>query len=329
MRRRLLDLLVCPTCEVEAPLTLAGAVESADEIMSGELRCTKCAAVFPVRNGIPRFVPEDDDYCKNFGYQWQRWQNVQIDRLGNHKMSENRFFTEVPWDRAWLDGKLVLEAGCGAGRFTDVAAAYGPEIVACDISSAIDACRITTSRHGARVHHVQASIYALPFRKQSFDATYCLGVIQHTPDPTKTMSTLPAFLKPGGMLAYDFYEDNGWARLGAVKYALRRITPDLPNETTLLLSRALTAMFFPLGATLARLPLLNILVGTLPIALVYHPDLTLKQQLQWTLLDTFDWYGPRYEIRQEHKRVVDLLRSLKLDDVRGRQGCVTARAPSV
>jgi SAM-dependent methyltransferase len=328
MRTKLLEILACPSCKEDAKLALDALDERDGDVITGELRCERCGARSRITKGVPRFVPDEGDYCKNFGYQWQRWKDLQIDRLGSHQISERRFFAESPWDRAWLKDKLILDAGCGAGRFTDVAAKYGAHVVACDISAAIDACRDTTAIYGARIHHVQASIYDLPFRKGVFDGVFCYGVIQHTPDPQKTMQTLPAFLRPGGLLAYDFYEKSIWEKLAVLKFGLRRFTPEFSTETNLRLAQTLTAAFFPAGAALARLPLTRHVVGFLPIAVVHDKELTLRQEYLWSLLDTFDWYGPKYEIRQHYRDVMELLTGMGLEDIKGRSGVVTARAPA-
>ena len=326
MRTSLLDILACPTCRIEAPLSLTATAAEHGDVIAGELRCSSCNAVFPIRDGIPRIVREEENYCENFGYQWTRWKALQIDRLGHHDISEERFFANSPWTREWLKGKLILDAGCGAGRFSDIAAKYGARVVSCDISAAIDACRETTRVHGDLTNQFQASIYELPFKRHVFDGVFCYGVIQHTPDPEKTMRTLPQFLKPGAPLAYDFYEKTGWDELGVVKYRLRRFTPDLTTEQNLRLAHALTAAFFPLGAALSRLPYLRALTGVLPIAVVHDKRLSLKQEYLWSLLDTFDWYGPRYEIRQDHRKVARLLEELGLVEVKGRWGVATARS---
>jgi SAM-dependent methyltransferase len=326
MRTSLLDILACPTCRIEAPLALTATAAEGGDVIAGELRCGSCNAVFPIRDGIPRIVREEENYCETFGYQWTRWKTLQIDRLGHHDISEERFFANSPWTREWLKGKLILDAGCGAGRFSDIAAKYGARVVSCDISAAIDACRETTRVHGDLTNQFQASIYDLPFKRHVFDGVFCYGVIQHTPDPAKTMRTLPQFLKPGAPLAYDFYEKTGWDELAVLKYRLRRFTPELTTEQNLRLAHALTAAFFPLGAALSRLPFLHVLTGVLPIAVVHDKRLSIKQEYLWTLLDTFDWYGPRYEIRQDHRQVVRLLEELGLAEVKGRWGVATARA---
>jgi SAM-dependent methyltransferase len=323
----LLERLICSTCRHDAPLRLEAEEQRGEEIVEGLLDCTACGARFPIRRGTPRFVPSDDDYCSNFGYQWQRWKGIQIDRIQGHRLSERRFFDESPWDGAWLRDKWILDVGCGAGRFADVAAGAGAIVVACDISDAIDACRDNTSVHGSRVHTVQASVYALPFREASFDAAYCYGVIQHTPDPRRTMETIPRFVKADGLLAYDFYEKTPWERPWVPHFFLRRWTPRWSKKRLLAFSHVLTALFFPAGWLLSRIPLFNQFCALLPIAVFTSPELSLRAQYQWTVLDTFDWYGPQFEQRQSHREVAGLLRAPGLQDIHARPGVVNARLP--
>lgn len=328
MYESLMPLLDCPACRTGKGLRLTADDSRDGDVISGALECSVCARRAPITNGIARFVENKDDYCQNFGFQWQRWKDLQIDRLGHHHLSERRFFDTVPWDRDWMRGKWILDAGCGAGRFADVAAAHGARVVACDLSSAIDACRDVTKVHGPSISQLQASIYALPFRPRVFDAVYCMGVIQHTPQPATTMETLPAFLKPGGRLAYDFYERTPWERPYVPRWALRRVTPSWPEKRTLALSHVLTFAFFPLGSIVSRTPVLRALCPVLPIAMVSDPELSLKQQYQWSLLDTFDWYGPAYEQRQNYREVAKLLSRIGMQDIVARPGAVTARAPA-
>lgn len=328
MRTSLLHILICPECREDAPLRLQVSAEEQGEILEGEFACAHCQARYPIRRGTPRFVAKAEDYCENFGFQWTRWKAIQIDRLEGHRLSEARFFDEVPWDREWMKGKWILDAGCGAGRFTDVAAGHGAHVVACDISDAVDACRENTRANGERVHTVQASLYALPFREGSFDAAFCFGVIQHTPDPRRTMETLPRYVRSRGLLAYDFYERTPWERPWVPHFFFRRFTPRWPARRLLAFSHLLTALFFPVGWVLSRVPLLRSLCGFLPIAIISSKELSLRTQYQWTVLDTFDWYGPRFEQRQHFREVAAQLSRLGLQDIMGRPGTVSARIPA-
>jgi SAM-dependent methyltransferase len=308
MHSSLLEILACPKCHIDAPLELRSNSDGKEPIVEDVLICTECAKEYPVTNGIPRFVETDDDYCGNFGFQWQKWKEIQIDRLSGHTLSENRFFSETQWDRDWLKDKLILDAGCGAGRFTDIALSAGARVVAIDLSDAINACHSTTQVHGDKIDCLQASLFELPFRKDVFDGIYCIGVIQHTPDPEAVMSGLPKFAKPGGKIAYNFYEEGLWRRLQVPKYLLRMITPHIPIDYTLGLSKFLVASLFWLTSFLAPIRKIRILNHFIPIASVHAPELSREQQYIWTLLDTFDWYGARYEKCQRHARVAEIIK---------------------
>lgn len=324
----LLDLLGCPHCAKQPSLTLSDAREAGGEIVAGTLSCPSCHSTWPIRDGIPRFVAADSDYCGNFGFQWKHWKAAQIDRLSGHTLSETRFLADSGWDRDWLKDKLILDCGCGAGRFTDVAASLGARVVAVDLSAAVDACYETTRAHDGRVACLQGSLFELPLKRAVFDGLFCMGVIQHTPDPARVMRTLPAFLAPGGRLAYNFYEADFWPKLQPLKYALRLVTPHLSTEANLRLSKALVNALFPLSAWLSRIPKVRIINHFLPICSSHAPSLTREQQYVWTLLDTFDWYGPHYEKRQKHGFVAELVRGLGLEVTAARPGIVTARKPS-
>lgn len=327
MREWLVEYLICPTCPGEIGLSLSIAVRDGDNILEGELACPTCNTRYPVLGGVPRFASAEADYCGNFGFQWNTWRALQIDRLSGHQLSAGRFFGDSGWDPAWLKGKLILDAGCGAGRFADVAASAGARVIACDLSSAVNACRDTTAIWDGRVQPIQASLFDLPLRRGIFDGVFCMGVIQHTPDPKRLMGGLPTFLKPGGRLALNFYEADFWPWLQGIKYALRLVTPHLPTGATLALSRALVRVFFPLTAAFARLPVFRTLSVMIPICPVHDAVLTPEQRYAWTVLDTFDWYSPRYEKRQDHKKVIQMLKDAGLVQVAGHAGAVTARAP--
>src|SRR5690606_5876417 len=114
------------------------------------------------------------------------------------------FVNYTGWGEGDLRGKLVLDAGCGAGRFAAVALSFGARVVAIDYSIAVDAARENLKGRGD-IDFIQADINALPFAPGTFERVYCLGVIQHTPDPAASFDALAALVAPGGRLAVDVY----------------------------------------------------------------------------------------------------------------------------
>src|SRR5262245_25568552 len=111
----------CPTCFGELRVGSGLAQESGTgdcTKISRSLQCAHCAASFPIRAGIPRFVP-DSGYANSFGLQWNRHTHTQLDRYSGLPISRSRLFAVTEW-RENLTGERILEAGSGAGRFTEV-----------------------------------------------------------------------------------------------------------------------------------------------------------------------------------------------------------------
>ena len=55
MRRKLMDILVCPTCK--AQLVLDVNEERDGEIFEGSLSCKSCDVVYPIEDTIPNMLP--------------------------------------------------------------------------------------------------------------------------------------------------------------------------------------------------------------------------------------------------------------------------------
>src|SRR5205814_6750829 len=116
----------------------------------------------------------------------------------------------------------VLDAGCGAGRFAEVAAARGANLVALDMSSAVDAAAKTLAPF-SNVDVVQGSILDPPLKRHSMAFAYCIGVAQHTPDPPRAVSQVIGTVRPGGRFAFSIYARRPWTKLNA-KYLVRPLT---------------------------------------------------------------------------------------------------------
>lgn len=53
-----MEILCCPVCH--GPLTLASTSTDGAEILTGTLRCAKCAVTYPIEEGIPDLLPPDE-----------------------------------------------------------------------------------------------------------------------------------------------------------------------------------------------------------------------------------------------------------------------------
>jgi SAM-dependent methyltransferase len=307
MRLKLLEVLACPRCLCALACRAVDHTED-EEIVTGTLVCGECQTEYPIIDGIARFVPPDN-YAKSFGYQWNRFKVEQIDSMNGTTLSAERFYSETGWSREWLQGKWVLDAGCGAGRFLDIASGSGAEVVGLDISSAIDAARANLVGR-KNVHLVQASIYEPPIRPGVFDACYCIGVVQHTPDPQRAMSTLPRILRTGGRMAITAYERKPWTILYS-KYLLRPLTKRVNKQKLLNGIKRTMPVLFPLTNVLFRLPLVGrLFMFAIPVANYVREDaLTPEQRYDWAILDTFDMLSPQYDQPRTQQEVEQALGS--------------------
>lgn len=158
---------------------------------------------FPLVNGIPRFT-DHSKYVSAFGVQWNKFRRTQLDSFTGKPISRDRLTRLIGCSLDVLRGRTVLEAGCGAGRFTEILLDAGARVVAVDMSSAVEANRANCG--GYKNHLVcQGDMLALPFAPDQFDIVMCIGVVQHTPEPERTIQALCSHVKPGGLLAIDHY----------------------------------------------------------------------------------------------------------------------------
>lgn len=293
MRAELNNILACIACE--GGLECRPSETDGEEIVTGELVCEACNKTYPITNGIPRFVPADN-YASSFGYQWNLFRKEQIDTFNGTSLSADRFWSETGWTREELKGKWILDAGCGAGRFLDASSDSEAEVVGIDISSAIDAAK-DNLKGRKNVHFVQASIYELPFKKGTFDHVYCIGVIQHTPDPDQSLRSIAEMVKPDGEIAVTIYERRKWYTMLFSKYWLRPVTKRMKKETLLKAIEAVMPVAFPVTNVLFRIPLLGrAFIFAIPVAnYVHEKQLNRDQRYAWAILDTFDMLSPAFD----------------------------------
>ena len=272
---------VCADCH--SPLTTAEA----------SLRCANCQAIYPLRDGVARFVPAEN-YSQSFGLQWSRHRRTQLDSAVGKPISEHRLYQATGWARE-LRGQRILEAGSGAGRFTEVLCRTGAEVYSFDYSSAVDANR-QNNGSAANLRLFQADIFRIPLREGWFDHVLCLGVLQHTPDPERAFKSLARHVKPGGDLVVDVYRRSAAAAL-QWKYLLRPVTRRLEPARLYRIVEALTP---PLVGPTRWLRRLAGRAGARlsPIVEYSHLGLTPEQNTLWAVLDTFDMYSPAYDLPQ-------------------------------
>ena len=270
---------------------------------AGTLSCSGGCAV-PVVGGIPRFVA-GDGYAEAFGRQWLAYPRTQLDSETGTAISRTRLERCLGAPLASLRGASVLEAGCGAGRFTELLLAAEARVFASDLSRAVEANRDNCARWPG--HFVcQADLFRLPAQDAAFDLVLCLGVLQHTPDPEGAIRALAAKVKPGGLLVVDHYATpRGAGRVAAAvapRALLRKALRRLPATASTRFASAVTSAMLPVHRALWRVGALTrrarrVLRAASPVLDYYdrHPELGPARLAEWARLDTHDALTDRYK----------------------------------
>lgn len=318
MKVNLLQWLVCPECSGELILCEKDSYalhEEPLEIEEGNLQCVSCKTIFPIINSIPRFVLSNN-YTDNFGFQWNLFRKTQLDSYSQTTISNDRFFYHSGWNAQEMKGSMVLDAGCGAGRFVEVALATGAIVIGIDYSRAVDACW-ENLKANKNFHLVQADIYKLPFKSALFDYVYSFGVLQHTPAVKEAFFSLVAKVKLKGKISVDFYRKD-WKNFFWPKYWLRPLTKNLPAELLFNIVKRTVPFLLPISHFFCKVPkigyYLKYLVPVANYAEIFPLDK--KQLLEWSILDTFDMFSPKYDFPQSEKAVKRWFKEAELSNVK-------------
>ena len=240
-----------------------------------------------------------------YSLQWNRFKIVRPDE------DRATFRNRTGLTEAELNGALVLDAGCGMGRYLRVASQLGARSVGIDLSWSVLAAKETTAAHPP-LGLIRGDLLRLPFAAESFDQIYSLGVLDHTPDPRAAFLALAKLLKPGGRIVIWVYPRERLA-LERIMNAHRAVSTRLPLGVLMTLSRLMA----PLGGLKRRLlasrnrlvARLGVALNLLTIGVSMHPDPEVR------VCDTLDWYAPKYLSRHTHEEVASWFAEAGLVDV--------------
>lgn len=270
------------------------------------LVCAGCGRQYPLLNGVVRFVGAQE-YAGSFGFQWKLYARTQLDNETNQK-SERAFRRRTGFRPEDLAGKLVLDVGCGMGRFAEVATRWGAHVVGIDLSLASEVAAKNLAERNATIF--QADVFKIPFAAESFDYIYSIGVLHHTPDCERAFKSLPRLLKPGGRIAIWLYSSyNPWYRMSDV---YRKITRRMSPQTLHTLCRGVVPLY-GIHQVLKKIPRLG--TGASSV-LAWIIPMSFSKDSTWRILDTFDWYSPWYQSKHTYEEVFRWFEACGLEDLR-------------
>lgn len=257
------------------------------------------------------FLKEAPTSSESFGFQWERYKEIQIDRLNGHTLSRDHLIKLFGKPLKSLEGKTVLEIGSGAGRYTDILRHYAKTVITVEPSQAL----FHNAGAGAEnVIPVQADLFHIPVKAERIDIVFCRGVLQHTRDPLLAMRVLLEYVKPGGIIVFDIYAQV-WFTKFRTYYYLRPITKRLPKEGfAKFLEKVIPPLlFFKVHFVNPLFPERYRYIREIPNILIpicdytrYLKGLSWDDYVEWCILDTFDQYTPENDMPQTFEKVVSI-----------------------
>jgi len=142
------------------------------------------------------------------------------------KESEFRPLHEInPLRLDWIDslaalnGKRVVDVGCGGGILADSMARRGAEVLGIDLA--------TKPLRVAQLHAIEAETPRIEYREvaveqlaaeqpQTFDVVTCMEMLEHVPDPGAIVAACGRLLKPGGWAFFSTINRNAKAFVFAI-----------------------------------------------------------------------------------------------------------------
>ncbi|MBF0323970.1 MAG: class I SAM-dependent methyltransferase [Alphaproteobacteria bacterium] len=151
-----------------------------------------------------------------------------------------------------LQGKDVLECGCGGGHHTAAFAEVARTVTAVDLNCA-DLAQGRLS-HLGHVAFVSADLASMDLGRQ-FDVVVCIGVIHHTDNPTRTFENLYRHCRPGGMVIIWTYSAEGNELVRFLLEPIRKVFLSwMPRKVVSAMSYVITALLYPFVYSIYRLP---------------------------------------------------------------------------
>ncbi len=271
MRQQHLKYLLDPVSR--QPFELSQYVNDGDQVEAGVL--TTSTSWYPIIAGIPRiligklkknFLQRHHAWLKTWKEKLPapaqtEWQSAideieDFDRFERHLAKTGASFT-WEWKNIYrensfekqnflhfigpfiteetIQGKTVLDVGCGSGRFTKQAIACGAAMaVGVDVGESVDVAYAMTKGY-PNAFIVQADVYAMPF-SSVFDLVYSIGVLHHLPQPQRGFNQLRDFACAGGTVAIWVYNRRHNKRAIYLYEPVRSVVKFLPKPVVLALS---------------------------------------------------------------------------------------------
>ncbi|WP_119153039.1 bifunctional 2-polyprenyl-6-hydroxyphenol methylase/3-demethylubiquinol 3-O-methyltransferase UbiG [Caldimonas tepidiphila] len=162
-------------------------------------------------------INADPQELSKFSELAHRWWDPDSEFKPLHQINPLR----LDWiDRlAGLQGKRVLDVGCGGGILSDSMARRGADVLGIDLASrALKVAQLHALEAGTpNIDYREVAVEALAAEQPgSFDVVTCMEMMEHVPDPSSVVAACTRLLKPGGWVFFSTINRNPKSFLFAI-----------------------------------------------------------------------------------------------------------------
>lgn len=112
-----------------------------------------------------------------------------------------------------LQGKKVLDVGCGGGLLTESLARSGARVTGIDLASAsLTVAREHAQTSGLNIDYIESSAEAMAqSHADVFEVVTCMELLEHVPDPASVVQACAQLTAPGGWCFFSTLNRNAKA----------------------------------------------------------------------------------------------------------------------
>lgn len=172
-------------------------------------------------------MPVDNEWYHRLGDAW--WDpNGVVGPLHEINPTRIAYFCGVLGS---LEGKHILEIGCGGGLMAEEYARQGAHVVGIDLSlPSVQVARRHSMDGELAIDYVGSQAERLPLPDASFDAVVTADTLEHVEDLSRVVEEAARVLKPSGCFVYDTINRTWMSRLLLV-WLPQRIFRIAPPDT--------------------------------------------------------------------------------------------------
>lgn len=137
-----------------------------------------------------------------FGSLAERWWDAEGEFKTLHAINPIR--TRFIMEHCPIEGRQVLDVGCGGGILSEALAKIGAVVTGIDLSdSLIDIADLHGLESGLEVVYKKISAETLAREQpESFDCITCMEMLEHVPRPQSIVAACSKLVKPGGKVFF-------------------------------------------------------------------------------------------------------------------------------